>query len=112
MIKVKERDGHAPTRRGRQALRDLLQKRAGDTPLDQIFKPDALDWLLTYCGGHVRDLMGFVRRACNEVNGLPIDLKAAKRALKADRRALQHLHPRLLLAEAGSTGTLARPADR
>jgi hypothetical protein len=82
MIKVKERDGQTPYEAGRQSLRDLLQKRARDVPLDRIFAPDALDWLITYCGGHVRDLMGFVRRACNEVNGLPIDLRAAKRALK------------------------------
>src|SRR5262249_46849524 len=67
---------------GRQRLRELLQKRAGESPLEQIFMPEALDWLLTYCGGDVRELMGFVQQTCTEADDIPIPLKAAQRALR------------------------------
>jgi hypothetical protein len=82
MIKVEERGTHKPHHQGRACLKQILQKRAGATSLDDVFTHAALDWLLTYCGGHVRDLMHFVRQACTEVKGLPIDIKAAHRSLR------------------------------
>ena len=82
MIKVEERGTHRPHEPGWRRLREILQKRAKGTPLDQVFTPPALDWMLTYSGGHVRDLMGFVRQACAEVADLPIDLKAARNSLR------------------------------
>lgn len=81
MIKVEERSTHKPYKEGIARLRELLQKRAGGTSLDDLFTHDALNWLLTYCGGHVRELMGFVQQACTEAPGLPIDIKAARRSL-------------------------------
>lgn len=81
MIKVEARGTHDPYERGRDCLGQILRKRAGDVPLDQAFTPDALDCLLSYSGGHVRDLMSFVRQACTEVKVFPIDLPAARRAL-------------------------------
>ena len=81
MIKVAGRGTHAPYPPGRECLRQILQKRAKGAMLDQVFTPEALDWLLTYSGGHVRDLMGYVRQACAEVKSLPIDIRAARRSL-------------------------------
>jgi hypothetical protein len=82
MIKVEERGSHVPYTPGRICLRTILERRAGETPLAEIFEEEALDWLLTYSGGDVRELMSFVRRACNEVDTAPITLKAAQRALR------------------------------
>jgi len=81
MIKVEERKTHAPYEQGKQRLRRILEKRAGTDALNTLFEEDALDWLLTYCGGDIRDLMNFVRRAINEVESPPITLKAAQRSL-------------------------------
>lgn len=82
MIKVMERDRTTGYPAGRARLSEILQKRADGKPIAEIFRPNALDWLITYCGGDVRELVHFVRRACNETETLPIDLKAAQRALR------------------------------
>ncbi len=81
MIKIEERGTHKPYMPGRNCLIEILQKRAGSTDLHDIFTAEARDWLVTYSGGHVRELMGFARQACTEVESLPIDIKAARRAL-------------------------------
>lgn len=82
MIKVEERETHAPYEKGREKLRDLLQKRAGEVPLEELFTPTALDWLITYSGGHARDLMQSVQAAITYNDAIPpIPLKAAQRAL-------------------------------
>jgi len=51
-------------------------------PLTDVFADDALDFLLTYSGGHVRNLMAFVQNACAYADGLPIPLEAAHRAIR------------------------------
>lgn len=81
MIKVESRGSHEPFSRGLECLRTILRRRAGEVPLEQIFEEPAIEWLLRYSGGHVRDLMGFVQRACSEVDRPPITLRAAQRAL-------------------------------
>ena len=81
MIKVESRGTHAPYEPGRECLREILRKRSGGADLGRVFTPEALDCLLTYSGGHIRDLMGFVRQACSKVKALPIDLPTARRAL-------------------------------
>ena len=63
-------------------MRALLQKRLGHLKLDQVFNSDALGFLLTYSGGHVRNLMTFVQNACTYVNKLPITLTAAQKAIQ------------------------------
>jgi hypothetical protein len=81
MIKVEERGTHRPYPQGRACLKEILRKRAGVTSLDEVFTHQALDWMITYCGGYVRHLMQFVRQACTEVDGPPIDIKAARKSL-------------------------------
>ena len=63
-------------------MRTLLQKRLTALKLEQVFAPEALDFLLTYSGGHVRNLMVFVQNACTYANALPISLAAAQKALQ------------------------------
>jgi hypothetical protein len=81
MIKVASRGDRVPYEPGRQRMREMLQKRIGATPLEQVFTAEALDFLITYSGGQVRDLMSFVQSATRYVDVLPIDRKAARRAL-------------------------------
>jgi len=50
--------------------------------LEQVFAPEALDFLLIYSGGHVRNLMTFVQNACTYVNDLPITLAASQKAIQ------------------------------
>jgi len=82
MIKIEERSGHSPYPAGLDCLRNLLQKRLGDVSVNEFFAPDALNFLLTYSGGHVRNFMSVVQRAVAYADGIPIPLDAAQRALQ------------------------------
>lgn len=80
MIKIHARQDRSPYATGIRCLKDMLEKRAGQ-PLAQVFAPAALDFLLTYSGGHTRLLMSFVQQACAYAQSLPIPLSAAHRAI-------------------------------
>ena len=82
MIKAEEREAHKRYQPGHDRMRDIVQCRAGKTPLDSVFNPDALDFLITYCGGDIRGLMTYAQQAATEVDQPPIDLSAAHRALR------------------------------
>lgn len=82
MIKVIERGSRLPYQPGIDSVRALLQKRLGGLKLEQVFEPDALEFLTTYSGGHVRNLMSFVQNACTYVDHLPIPLQAAQKAIQ------------------------------
>jgi hypothetical protein len=82
MIKIHERDTRSPYEPGLESLRGLLQKRLGDIPMKDAFSPDALDFLLKYSGGHVRNLLTFIQNACTYANGIPIELAAVHRAVQ------------------------------
>ena len=81
MIKAEERESHKRYQPGHDRMRDIMQCRAGKTPLNSVFNPDALDFLITYCGGDIRGLMAYAQQAATEVDQPPIDLNAAHRAL-------------------------------
>jgi hypothetical protein len=81
MIKVIEhRTGHAHAD-GLKFLRQLLQQRLEDIPLEEVFEAEALEFLLKYSGGHIRNLMIFVRNACTYTNTIPIKLPAVHQAV-------------------------------
>jgi energy-coupling factor transporter ATP-binding protein EcfA2 len=80
-VKVAERN-HEPFQPGRDALRKLVELRVKPSPIPAIFNEDALEFILDYCGGHVRHLMLFARAAIAYADELPLDLTAAKQALK------------------------------
>ena len=80
MVKVIERGTYQPFTLGRECLKDLLGKRLGGRPLDGVFTTEALDFLLTYSGGHVRSLMVFIQEACT-YGHLPITLQDMRRAV-------------------------------
>ena len=79
MVKVKDRRGHR-YEPGRQKLRDLMRKRLEGRSLDEVFDPEAVDWLITYCGGDLRSLIRLVRSASLEQDQLPITLASARSA--------------------------------
>ncbi|HYP25407.1 MAG TPA: hypothetical protein VE262_01700 [Blastocatellia bacterium] len=86
MIKVIKRGSRDPFEEGVDGLRELLQKRLGGLAIGQVFERDALEFLLKYSGGHVRNLMTFVQNACTYSDDLPISLKAAQRAVQQSVR--------------------------
>lgn len=82
MIKVIERGTRRSYQPGIDSLRTLLEKRLTGLKLEEVFAPDALEFLLKYSGGHVRNLMTFVQNACTYVNDLPIPLSAVQKAIQ------------------------------
>lgn len=86
MINVMDRRTREPSH-GTIVLRELLQKRLGDDLLlDEVFDSEALEFLLTYSGGHVRNLIIFVQEACNYAEDIPIPLNAARKAVQQTAR--------------------------
>lgn len=81
MIKVADRQERKPYTQGIQCLKILLSRRLGEHSLDELFTPDALDALIQYSGGHVRQLMTTVQNACTYTAGLPIRLPSIQRAI-------------------------------
>ncbi len=82
MIKVIERGTGKPFPLGVESMRKILQKRLGGLKLEEVFTPEALEFLLKYSGGHVRNLMIFVRNACTYITALPIPLSATQKSLR------------------------------
>jgi len=93
MIKIFERGQRQPFEPGLSGLRSLLQKRLGDIPLQDAFAADALDFLLTYSGGHIRNLMTFIQNACAYADGIPIPLVAVQRAIQQAARTFSTAIP-------------------
>lgn len=87
MVKVIQRGNRRSYEKGVEFLKSILQKRLGTHRLDEVFSPDALDFLLTYSGGHIRNLMTFVQSACAYADAIPIPVEAAHRAIQQTVRA-------------------------
>lgn len=86
MIKVIDRDTGQPFETGLECLRKILQRRIADHAIGDVFEPDALNVLLKYSGGHVRNLMTFVQNACTYTDQTPIPIAAAERAVRQSVR--------------------------
>lgn len=86
MIKVIDRDSGQPFEAGLECLRKILQKRVGRHVIGDVFAPDALEFLLKYSGGHVRNLMTFVQNACTYTDATPIPIAAAQQAVQQSVR--------------------------
>ena len=84
MVKTFDRKTRKPFQIGVKALEDILQKRFGTIPLAKAFEKEALDFLIKYSGGSIRDLIRFVRNAIAQIVELPIQLIHAKNALKSN----------------------------
>lgn len=89
MVKVHKRgkfDGRFET--GERELMTIIEKRLKDqgTTIEKVFDADALDYLITYCGGHIRSLVRFIQEASIAVDELPIDFRAARESVKEEVR--------------------------
>ena len=80
-VKVETRLTQKPWAKGRDKLTKLLNLRVPDHSIDEIFTPEALNFLLKYSGGHVRQLMGFAREAASFAKSTPIPFEAAQKAV-------------------------------
>lgn len=86
MIKIIDRDTRQPFETGLECLRKILQRRIAGHAIGDVFEPDALNVLLKYSGGHVRNLMTFVQNACTYTDQTPIPIAAAQRAVQQSVR--------------------------
>jgi hypothetical protein len=79
MIKLYNRDG-TPHQPGRDAMRDILLKRANATVFASADLPDRL---VDFSGGHPRELLRLLRLCCEFAEGRTIDAAAVDRAIDA-----------------------------
>jgi hypothetical protein len=82
MVKIIERNTRQPYEPGLSCLRELLRKRLGGLSFEEVFTPEALNFLLKYSGGHIRNLMVFVQNACTYATSTPIPESAAHSAVQ------------------------------
>ncbi|MCW3052055.1 MAG: hypothetical protein JWN14_1225, partial [Chthonomonadales bacterium] len=92
-VKTETRGAHAKGEPGRHCLIELLKLRTSHHSFDQVFTPEAVDFLLDYCGGHVRQLMRSVRQACLRVEHAPITLDAAEQAVAQSVHEYSSIRP-------------------
>jgi energy-coupling factor transporter ATP-binding protein EcfA2 len=90
MVKIHKRGKFdEPFETGRKELIEIINRRLrhSETTIDKVFEPDALEYLLKYCGGHIRSLVRFVQEASISVDELPIDFRAARESVKEEVRS-------------------------
>lgn len=81
MVKIEERNGNKFIE-GYLALHQLLGSRVGGlSMLASLFHQDALEFLIKYSGGHVRNLLRFIREASAHARVAPITLENAEEAI-------------------------------
>jgi hypothetical protein len=82
MIKVFTRGARDPYEKGIEVIKKMLRRRFNSLTLEEVFVPEALEFLLQYSGGHTRTVFSFVRTACTFAEKLPLSLKAVQEAVK------------------------------
>ncbi len=82
MVKTFDRKTRLPFKIGVQRLKEVIEKRLGGVKIDDAFDKDAIDFLIKYCGGNIRELLGFVRDSVRQIDTFPIKLIHAKNSLK------------------------------
>ena len=81
-VKTFTRENHLRFQPGRDKLIEMLLKRAKSQNIREVIDKDALDFLLDYCGGHVRQFMTFIRQTTRETKTTPIGIEAAEKAIQ------------------------------
>jgi len=90
MVKIHKRGKFdVPFEIGRKELIEIINLRLKNTEtlLDDVFEPDALEYLLKYSGGHIRSLIRFVQEALLEVDELPINFASARKSVREEVRS-------------------------
>lgn len=89
MVKVHRRGKFDETfKTGESELLEIIKKRLNHTgtTIEKVFEKDALDYLIKYCGGHIRSLVRFIQEASITVDELPIDFRSARESVKEEVR--------------------------
>lgn len=88
MVKIFQR-GYFDKRyeRGCEAFKEILKKRLEEIPIDEAFAKDALEFLIKYCGGNLRNLMLFIQEAIISTDDLPITYQTARRSIQPTVRS-------------------------
>jgi hypothetical protein len=90
MVKIHKRgDFTEPYGVGISELKEIITKRLrhAGTTIEQTFTPDALEHIIKYSGGNIRNLIRFIQEACFETEALPIEFQAARLSVKEEVRA-------------------------
>lgn len=83
MVKIFHRgDFDSEYEEGCKAFKEILTKRFGEIPLTDVFDKDALDFLVKYSGGNLRNLMLFIQEAIISTDDLPINFKIARKSIQ------------------------------
>ena len=83
MIRVELRGRqYAKCEHGHEVLRNVLQRRVGASPLNDVIDEDAIEYLIKYSGGHIRTLLQLTRKACTYKHDTPIDKMAAVKSVQ------------------------------
>ena len=88
MVKIHKRcNFDEPDTIGREALQKVLEKRLGRISLADAFAADALEHLIIYSGGSIRNLLRFVQEAVVAIDCLPVDFAAARESVGGSVRS-------------------------
>jgi hypothetical protein len=80
-VKTRDRAGNTFAA-GTEALHALISRRVTPDSVEEIIDEEALRFLVTCSGGHVRHLMLLMRGATAAADRLPIDIGAARKAVQ------------------------------
>jgi energy-coupling factor transporter ATP-binding protein EcfA2 len=76
-----------PYEEGCKAFTKILEKRLGNIPCDQIFGEGALEFMIKYSGGNLRNLMSFIQEAIISTEDLPISYEIARKSVQPTVRS-------------------------
>jgi energy-coupling factor transporter ATP-binding protein EcfA2 len=88
MVKIFHRgDFNKPYEEGCKAFTEILEKRLGEIPLNEAFDEDALELIIKYSGGNLRNLMLFIQEAVITVDDLPIKIQTVRKSIQPTVRS-------------------------
>ncbi len=93
MVKIMERGTRVPYPIGHEFLANILRMRLGTVPLTDAFTPEAVNALIEFSGGHMRNLMMFVQGACAYASGLPMSIASVYKAVEQTYRTFSTAIP-------------------
>ncbi len=83
MVKVfQRRNFDQPFEEGCKAFTEILKKRLEEIPLETAFEPQALELLIKYSGGNLRNMMRFIQEAVMSTDVLPITANIARKSIQ------------------------------
>jgi energy-coupling factor transporter ATP-binding protein EcfA2 len=69
--------------RGCLAFTEILKKRLGEDLFNEAFDKDALEFLIKYSGGNLRNLMQFIQDSVISTEDLPINFQVARKSIQS-----------------------------